>query len=368
MTQPRHRLLDILLTTQPLQRARLVQASLALLLMFAGVIAMHYFVHIGVAKANEVWAWTWFAIGGIGTFFAAIRSGWSQRFADPSLTVVQMLYAITCCAAAYMLVGAGRGGVFPIVMVILMFGMFIASPRQMTWVSVYAVASFGAAMAVMAMLRPRVYVPAIELGHFIMVATMMPAVSILAARLARLRETARIQRAELSAALARIRELATRDELTGLVNHSHLRELMAQEHQRCVRSGHTFCVAVLEIDDFEARGRRLGPAGGDELLRVVARESLRYVRVADVLARWAGERFVLLMSDTRAVLARGGLERLREKIADTPINAFDPGLRISLSAGLAEHHAGETVAQTLMRAESALDEAKAHGRDRVALS
>lgn len=354
-------LTDALLTTDPLQRARLSQALLAFAVMGAGVLAMHYFVWLGVAGGPWVDVWTVFAVGGIVVVYAMIRSGWSRRFADPSLTAPQMIYAITCCAAAYALVGVGRGGVFPIVMVILMFGLFIATPRQMTWVSIYAVALFGLVMGVMAMLRPAVYRPAIELGHFIMVATMMPAVSILAGRLARMRLRQRAQRQELAAALARIRELATRDELTGLVNHRHLHELMEQEHQRCIRSGHTFCIAMLQIDGFDEAA---GPAGAEELLRAVAQESQRWVRVADVLGRWGSERFALLMSDTRAQLARGGLERLRERVAAAPLAAAG-GVQVTLSAGLAEHHAGETVDDTIARAEAALLEAHLPGRSRM---
>lgn len=362
------RLLDALLTRDPLQRVRLSQALLAMALMTAGVTAMHYFVWIGVASGRGVGLWTLLSVGGMVLAFVLIRSGWSRRLEDPSLTVPQMLYAITSGAIAYALVGAGRGGVFPIVMVILMFGMFIATPQQMARVSLYAVAVFGATMAWMAWRRPAVYVPAIELGHFLMVATMMPAVSILAARLSRMRLRARSQRAELTAALSRIRELATRDELTGLINRRHLQELMEQEHQRCIRSGHTFCVAVLEIDGFAAVVAGLGEGSGDELLRGVAVEGLRFVRVADVLAYWGGERFVLLMSDTRAPLARGGLDRLRERVADSRVLARDEALRVTLSAGLAEHHAGETVAQTLARAEAGLREAAAVDKNRVVVA
>jgi diguanylate cyclase (GGDEF)-like protein len=360
-----HRLIDALLTTDTVQRERLSQALLAMGLMAAGVVAMHYFAWVGVAPARAVWWWTALSIGGMAVAFMLIRSGWSRRSADPSLTVPQMIFAITCAAVAYALFGAGRGGVFPMVMVILMFGMFIATPRQMSRVSLYAVALFGITMALLAWRRPAVYVPAVELGHFIMVATMVPAVSILAARLSRLRQRSRRQRAELTAALARIRELATRDELTGLINRRHLEELMEQEHQRCIRSGHTFCVAALEIDDFAALAQRMGSGGGDALLHGVAQEALRFVRVADVLARWGHERFVLLMSDTRAVLARGGLDRLRERVAESRVLPADDALRVTLSAGLAEHHAGETVAQTLARAEAALLEAQAQGRQTV---
>jgi diguanylate cyclase (GGDEF)-like protein len=353
------RLLDVLLTHDAVQRERLSQALLAMGLLGAGVVAMHYFAWTGAAPRRAVWAWTALSLGGMLVFLLLIRSGWSRRATDPSLTVPQMLFALSCAALAYALFGAGRGGVFPMVMVILMFGMFVATPRQMAHVSLYAVGLFGVTMYVMATLNARVYVPAIELGHFIMVATMVPAVSILAARLSRLRQRSRVQRAELTAALARIRELATRDELTGLINRRHLEELMEQEHQRCIRSGHTFCIAVLEIDDFAAHTSRLGAGSEDTLLRGVAQEALRFVRVADVLARWGDERFVLLMSDSRATLARGGLDRLRERVAQARVAAGDAALRVRLSAGLAEHHAGETVAQTLARAEAALLDSKA---------
>jgi diguanylate cyclase (GGDEF)-like protein len=143
---------------------------------------------------------------------------------------------------------------------------------------------------------------------------------------------------------------------------------MEQEHQRCIRSGHTFCIAALEIDEFDALAAGLGPAGGETLLRGVAQESLRFVRVADVLGHWAGGRFVLLMSDTRAPLARSGLDRLRDRVAETRVVAQHETLRVTLSAGLAEHRAGETVAQTLSRAEGALHDARAAGPNRVVVA
>lgn len=358
------RLLDVLLTTDPAQRVRLSQAVMAMLMMSAGVVTMHWFVWVGMAPAGPVVLWTVAAVGGMAVAYVAIRSGWSRRFEDPSLTVPQMVYAITCGAAAYALLGPGRGGVFPIVMVILMFGMFIATPRQMRLVSLYAVLLFGLTMLLLATLRPAQYPLAVEIGHFLMVATMMPAVSLLAERLATMRQRARRQRADLAQALSRIRELATRDELTGLINRRHLRELMEQEHQRCIRSGHSFCLAVLDIDGFKALNDKHGRVIGDTVLRSVAHEGLRLVRVSDVFARWGGDRFVLLMSDTRSNLARSGVERVRGGIGAMRVAIAGGEVRVTLSAGMAEHHAGETVDQTLERADRAAAEAKAQGRDR----
>ncbi len=362
------RLLDVLLSTEPVQRVRMAQAGLAMLTMAGGVAAMHYFVWIGVARAAPVWWWTLLTLVGMVTFFVLIRTGASRRWHEPSLTVPQMLFALTSAALAYALIGAGRGAVFPMVMVVLMFGMFIASPRQMRWVSVYAVLLFGATMLGMAHLQPAVYAPLVELGHFLLVATMVPAVSILAGRLSRIRHRSRLQHAELAQALSRLREHTTRDELTGLINRRHMQEVMDQEHQRCIRSGQSFCLAVLDIDKLKAINEAHGYAVGDAVLRATAEEALRHVRVSDVLARWGGEEFVLLMSDTHAALARGGLSRLQERVAALRILHGSEPLGVTLSAGLAEHHAGETVAQTLERAERALVEAKAQGRNRVSLA
>jgi len=361
-------LIDALLTRDPVQRVRLSQTLLAMVVLATGVLVMHYFAWVGVAQRGPVTLWSVLNLLGMGGFFVLIRSGWSRRWREPSLTLPQMLFAITSGALAYGLLGAGRGSVFLVVMVVLMFGMFVATPKQMRWLSVYAVLQFGAVMAALAYTQPEAYPWQIELGHFLLVATMLPAVSILAARLSRLRQRARLQRAELSQALARLREHTTRDELTGLINKRHMQEVMAQEHQRCIRSGQTFCLAMFDIDQFKPVNEAHGYAVGDAVLRAVADEALRQVRVSDTLCRWGSDDFVLMLSDTRAALARGGLERLHQRVAALRILHGTTALAVTLSGGLAEHHAGETVVQTLERAERALQEAKTQGRDCVVVA
>ncbi|RVT51394.1 diguanylate cyclase [Rubrivivax albus] len=366
---PLHRrIADAVLTTDPVQRMRLSQAGLAMLLMAAGVVAMQYFVAVGAAPAGPVHLWTAASLGGMVVFFILIRSGWSRRLDDPSLTLAQMMYAISSGAAAYALVGEGRGGVFPIVMVVVAFGLFQLRPREFSAVGLFAVGLFGVVMATMAHLKPAVYPPRVELGHFLMIATMMPAMALLAARFSALRQRLRQQKHDLSHALARIQELATRDELTGLVNRRHMQTLIEQAHRRCARSGQSFCLAVLDVDHFKAVNDNHGHATGDEVLRSVAQEMQTTVRLSDTLARWGGEEFVLMMSDTHAPLARGGLERLRERVAQLCVLVPEGELRISVSAGLAEHRPGESVEDTLARADAALLEAKQQGRNRVVLA
>ena len=363
------RLVDALLTRDPRQRERLAQALLAMALLAAGVAAMHWFVAIGQAHAQAVRWWSLFTLAGMVLFFALIRSGLSHRLGEPSLTVPQMVFALSSAAIAYGLLGAGRGAVFPVVMTVFMFGIFVATPRQLRWVSAYAVALFGVVMLLCAWREPARYPWQVEVGHFLLVATMLPAVSILAARLCRIRHRSRQHRAELAEALVRLREQSTRDELTGLINRRHMQALIEQEHQRCARSGHTFCLAVLDIDGLRAVNGSRGHQAGDAVLCALAEEAGRQVRASDVLARQAGDQFLLMLPDTRAALARGGVERLHEQLSAVRVLLPDGGtVSVTLSAGLAEHRAGETVAQTLDRVQAARAEAKAQGGARVVLA
>lgn len=356
-------LLDALLTTDTAQRTRLVQAAMSTVAMLAGALLLLALALAGLVAWRPVLAWVLAVPPAFVLMLAAVRSGWSRRLADPALTLPQLLLGALACAAAYGLAGPARGGVFLLLMVLLMAAMLSATPRQMRWGSALAVLALGLAMALRAWQQPGGAL--VEAAHLLLVLTMLPAASVLTTRLAGMRQRSRRQQQDLEAALARIRELATRDELTGLVNRRHMRELMEQEHQRCIRSGRSFCLAVLDIDQFKQLNEGHSRTIGDAVLRSVAHEAMRRVRVSDSFARWGGDRFVLLLSDTRGALAKGGLERVRTGIGSMHVAVPGGDLRISLSAGLAEHHPGETVDQTLDRAERALAEAKAQGRDRL---
>ena len=361
-------LADHVFGTEPKQRLRLVQCGVAMLLVLGSVLNMQYLVVAGLAPAWPVALWSVLLAGGFAVFFGVIRSGLNLKLPDPALTRPQMVFAIVCGAGGYALAGAGRGGAFPILMVIFMFSMYALPPAQVMRIALFAVALFGATMAAMAWHDPATYEPAVEWGHFIMIAIMVPAIAVLAGQLSRLRERMRRQKKELSTALARIQDLATRDEMTGLINRRHMQELMEQERQRGVRSGYTFCLAMIDLDGFRKINDQQGHEFGDRLLKRFAREALNVIRISDLLGRWQGEQFLLLLSDTRASLARLGLERLRERIFAMQIDAQGPPIHVSFSAGVTEHRAGESVADTIARADQALRAAKGAGRNRVVLA
>jgi diguanylate cyclase (GGDEF)-like protein len=362
----RGRLARWLLGSDAKQRLRLVQCSVALLLGTCSALNMAYLAAAGIADPLAVSAWATVLIGGYLGFFIMIRGGGNMAFDEPSLTVPQMLFGIVCGAAAYAIAGAGRGGAFPILMVIFMFGMYALTARQIWRVGVFAVLLMGATMGAMSVWRPEVFAPEVEMSHFIMIAVMVPAVALLTGQLSRMRERLRRQKKDIAVALARIQDLATRDELTGLINRRHMLELMEQERQRGVRSGQTFCIALISLDDHAAVEATRGPEAADQLLRGFAQEALPVIRISDLLARWRGAEFLLMLSDTRSSLARLSVERLRERMRRLAGDAAVPG-HAGFSVGVSEHRAGETVAQTVERAEIALQNAQSSTSGHVVL-
>jgi diguanylate cyclase (GGDEF)-like protein len=200
---------------------------------------------------------------------------------------------------------------------------------------------------------------------FAMMAIVVVAVIVLTARLHRMRDRLRLQRAELKQAVDRIRQMATRDELTGLVNRRHMQELLEQERQRSLRRGLPLCVALIDVDHFKRINDEHGHAAGDAVLRALAELGAAQLRASDVLARWGGEEFVVMLPDTVLATAGAGVDRLRERLAGGVLCDALPALRVSFSAGIAQFDGEEPIARTLERADRALYAAKAQGRNRV---
>ncbi|MFN3862116.1 MAG: GGDEF domain-containing protein [Roseateles sp.] len=363
---PFQRLATLWLGTDATQRLRVRQTSLAMALMGLCVPLLHYAVGVaGDPRGPLLWLWTALSLGGVVLFYAAIRSGWSRRFADPSLTAAQITFAITSAALGYAQAGPLRGVVFPALTLILMFGMFQLRARSAYGLTAYALAWFGGVMTVMALRRPELYPPAVEVGHFLILSCMLPAVAMLTARLSRIRRRLAQQREELARALVQLQAIATRDELTGLPNRRQMQALMEQEQQRTLRHGHGFCIAQLDLDHFKRINDAHGHAAGDAVLRAFAQTGQAALRATDVLARWGGEEFLVLLPDTAMPPAVSGVERLREHTAAMRVDFGGATITVTVSGGLTAYRPGETLEQTLERADGLLYQAKNAGRNRI---
>ena len=358
---------DWMLTTDKRQRIRLAMSGLAALLMVFCLVVMNSVAAAGLASTSEVRVWTACSVLGLIAVYAAIRSGWSRRFKDPALTLAQILYAITCCAAAFVIAGPARGVTLPILAIILMFGIFGLTTRQMLGVLVYSLVAFGVASGVVAARDEPDYPPVVAAAYVGMVVVVLLSSTFLTTRVQSTREHLRRQKAELAQALEQIRQLATHDDLTGLLNRRAMLDRMQLEQRRSLRSGSPLLIAQLDIDHFKAVNDTHGHAAGDLVLQSFADTVRRNVRDTDVLARWGGEEFVLLLCDTPAADAVALMERLRQAVQamQVPVAQGGQPITVTVSIGLARHAPADPLAGTLERADQALYAAKAGGRNRV---
>ena len=132
-TTPR-RLFPCILSRDPYRRVRVGMALLALLLMSSSALVMLLLHHPSANHhLDAVRWWAALSVGGLAVITLLIRTGWSERLRDPSLTLVQMAWTITSGAVAYVLAGEGRGVVPSVLAMILFFGALWACRRARSW-------------------------------------------------------------------------------------------------------------------------------------------------------------------------------------------------------------------------------------------
>lgn len=295
--------------------------------------------------------------------YGAVRSGWTLRFKDPALTKLQLFMGVNFCAAAYALLGPLRSCVLSVLALILTFGIFSLQPRAVRGMALYAVAVMGATMLALAWAAPASHPLMREAFSFLLTATIVPMLSLLALRLNRLRTRLRDQRDELTRALQKIQDMASTDELTGLFNRRRMMSEFNRQLKLSKRSGWPLSVALLDLDHFKQVNDGHGHAVGDDALRVFSQCLRQAMRETDSVARWGGEEFLLLMPDTSAETAEQALERVRQFMASLQVSVHAPGLRLTFSAGLTQSKGAETMERLLERADRALYTAKAGGRN-----
>ncbi len=353
------------LPADPRQRIRLAMAGFACLLMLCCVLIVNLMAAAGLARQDWVGWWTVATMGGLLTVLLLIRIGRARHWRDPSLTQLQIRYSLACTASAYVVAGQARGIVPVILSVILVFGIFGLSPRQMVQNMAFALALFAAGFGAVAWLGEPGRIPALEAAYGAMVILVLLGSTFLAMRLQKIRAQLTRQKLELTRALAQIRHLATHDELTGLPNRRYMMALLESEQLRSQRDASVWMAALLDVDHFKQVNDTHGHAAGDQVLQAFATAVRKAVRGTDVLARWGGEEFLLLLHDTQPPGARPVLERVRQAVQAREVVVQGQRVRITVSIGVAAHIPGKSVAQLLEQADQALYRAKSLGRNRV---
>lgn len=159
---------------------------------------------------------------------------------------------------------------------------------------------------------------------------------------------------------------ALHDRLTGLFNRGKTEDRLRQEITRSSRYGNTFSLILFDVDHFKLVNDRFGHNAGDDVLVSVASNLKGNVRASDMVGRWGGEEFLVILPETDLDIAGEVAENLRLHIAQQTFPI--PGGTVTVSAGVSSFLPGDSLQELVKRADSALYQAKEDGRNRVKMS
>lgn len=167
---------------------------------------------------------------------------------------------------------------------------------------------------------------------------------------------------QLEQELQEVTGLVRVDPLTGAFNRRGFEELMQRETARAQRGPHPLSVVLVDLDDFHHTNTEHGHGGGDKALRHLVTVLQSQLRSCDAVARLGGDEFVLVLPDTPKSEAIDTATRLKQAVAQRPVQHQDARIHVNFSAGTAQWLEGESVEALLERADRAMYTAKRDGK------
>ncbi|MFA5172196.1 MAG: GGDEF domain-containing protein [Sulfuriferula sp.] len=170
---------------------------------------------------------------------------------------------------------------------------------------------------------------------------------------------------QLESQLAELSALASHDQLTNSLNRRGLDDVFAREQARADRHGTALSIAMLDIDDFKKLNDTHGHDAGDEALIHVVRIVKDTLRSMDVVGRFGGEEFIIVLPDTPTTEAVDVVGRLQKELTKRIFMFNNQKLFLTFSAGVATRTPNEAMTETIRRADEAMYKAKKAGKNRV---
>lgn len=297
-------------------------------------------------------------------FYIMIRSGFSERFRDPSLTMAQMFAGIIVITLVIHYSRELRGALLSLYLIMMTFGVFSLERRQQIIMALTALAAYSTLLAYEWIRLPLEQILALSVSHWGILALILCWFVYMGGYIHNLQQQFRQQREDLRQARDRLARIAVRDELTGLYNRRHFLERLDEELLRSDREQSPLYLALLDLDHFKRINDSYGHRAGDVVLQRFASVAGHCLRRSDVLARYGGEEFVVLFPQSQRDDCEAALHRLRERFADQQY-PFDANLRVTFSCGLAGRHGEESPLAFIERADHALYRAKSEGRNTI---
>ncbi len=304
-------------------------------------------------------------------FWYMLRSGRSLLYADPSMTLPQVALALCW---TLVLVGAShedRSLMMVVYVCVMLFGIFRLDRGAFLKLTVFALAGYAVVVAADLTIRGVEVKLFEELTRFLVLASGLLWCTFFGSHVAQLRAKLRERNEDLQRSVKKAKRIADRDHLTWAYNRRYIMEVLEEERARSEHRHAPFAIVIFDLDHFKSINDRYGHLTGDRVLTRFSEIARRELRGADVLSpsrransfgRFGGEEFIGLLPETGLDGARRCAERLQSALAT---ERFEAGIRVTFSAGIAVYRYGESIEETLRRADDALYRAKHAGRDQV---
>ena len=311
----------------------------------------------------------WISIG-MAFITWAYASGWSQTQSDPGLFFWHQLIAVTGVLGLLMAVPQVA---FQALVMLLVFSTdgFLAPRRTSFWMT-WSGTLIAIALAVYWVGPEMRMTTDTPIGKSIAIGVMVGAVvrcSVLVTYFRSMQYRLSASNEKLAVALKQIENLARNDDLTGIANRRGVMERLQQCIHTAQRSATPFCIALLDIDFFKQVNDRYGHDGGDKVLQAFGQLLSSQTRATDCAGRYGGEEFLLVLCDIQLAQAGVLLERIRECSESLPWSQMiHKDLRVTCTLGATQYRQGETAEALISRADVAMYQGKAAGRDRVVLA
>ena len=363
------KLLNLILGSEPKLRIRLKRTLGAVLVFSLVLIGQIALAMSGMADQTLSAALAIFIFIALFSFYSAIRSGWSHRFADPALTLPQMVFGISTLALAYAINPPVRGLVPMMMTLILGFGAFILPSNRCRQLGYFSIAALSVVSIICTLNWPHEYEPHIEAFHILLSSIVLISMGYLSGQLSTLRIKQKAQSLELQSAVQEMQQMATHDDLTGLPNRRYLTEQLTKALSSFQRHPGNGAVLYVDIDNFQGFNDTHGHTYGDELLQHIAKRLVNTLRAEDSLARFGGDEFVVMLLNLDAGTPEATMhtQQVAEKVLQSFFEPFELShmhYQCTASVGVAQFGQEPISADDVFkRADLALYQAKNGGRN-----
>ncbi|AFT71540.1 GGDEF domain protein [Alloalcanivorax dieselolei B5] len=282
-----------------------------------------------------------------------------RRFTEPVL-----VWSTVALLVSALFLSDHRLLVMVFFLAVLQIGVFRVGRWQLLRLALLGVGGYALVLLELQSSEPRAFNAMVEWQHWLLFTLAVVLMMLLALEIVGIRRRIDGRNEALQQMARQVRDLAIRDELTGLYGRRHAMELLTKACGQARRGAYLLAVVFVDLDHFKAINDRYGHLIGDRVLIRFADLLRRHLQPPALAARMGGEEFLLILPVSHREQARELVERI---LAELREQGFEdqPDLNVTASAGLALAGTGEEADQVLARADRLLYQAKQAGRDRL---